>query len=242
MSNHFLKTCKNCLLNIHPLFHTCPICKTDNPFITNTCPICLDDVSEKDMHILSCQHFMHKKCYLKLLKDANKKCPECKREIYNQYKCSICCNYLKLDESDCDTFRSLKCGCLFHYDCIKKHRKINCNNCSTEINHKNMEPLSYIYFENAYKRWIGKIQKCKDENCNQQGNPIRYGYCIFHKKEKISETIFINALTFFSRFIIENDENKRINEFYKIIDFCSKKIITEENINEMYQKYIEINS
>ena len=54
----------------------------------NTCPVCLDTIKEYDGKILSCNHKIHEKCYIDIVKRGNYfiKCPMCRNVNTNMKK------------------------------------------------------------------------------------------------------------------------------------------------------------
>lgn len=216
--------CKNCGLGIHPEFKKCPFCDTEDPLNNRICCICLDTIKEIDKHILNCKHFLHKNCYISMLKSCHsKKCPICRQKILTEkQECGICQKTLNMDESSCETFRSLNCFCCFHYSCIKKHKFVECLNCNIQIDCENIEALSYLYLQNGYEKWIGNIPKCKKEDCGNRANPKRFGYCCLHKDKMCTNRAIILAFVYFTRYINEPIEKNRQNIFEKLVEFCDK--------------------
>lgn len=220
-----LDPCKNCGLGIHPGFTTCPMCKTEDPFDKKTCSICLDTISQEDEKQLDCLHILHKICYESLIRNKSYKCPLCRQDFaLDNTKCGLCNKDVKMDESLCETFRSLECGCLFHYECIQKERIVGkCKNCNKWNKFENIEALSYLYLQNAYEKWIGQMPKCCQEGCQNRGNPKRLGYCIRHNEYTTTNIAIIIAFKYFTKFIREPIYWKREHIFSKLVNFCDSK-------------------
>ena len=249
MSDYFnpFQLCKNCSTGIHPDFSFCPICKIDNPFDNITCFICLDIIPENEKIKLNCKHYLHKKCYYKLLINKNYYCPVCKVEFLpSNINCGICLKAVNLNESECDIFKSLQCKCFFHYKCLKIQKNNICKNCEKIIDCQEIKALSYNYLLNGYCKWVGRLPRCKFSNCFSKCNPRRFGFCQKHNSKYFcSKRTMKLSLMFFTRYIYENNEINRQKIFELIIlffnEYYSNKFIHKFNfmkIKEEFENYI----
>jgi len=197
-----------------------------------TCPICFDDISDEDEYVLSCNHILHKKCSLLLMHSKiEKKCPKCRHCILNPdisflpdftMECSICCREMKFDPALCDLVVSNDCGCYFHYDCIKEMEKIGCRRCGCDVDRKNIDAMSYLYFDTGYEKWVGKIQCCRKSDCWKIGNPKRFGYCINHQQKIARNCSVILSFIFMIRYCRNQDQNIRRETFNYLLYFFDK--------------------
>lgn len=138
----------------------------------NTCPICLDEM--KDPKILSCNHKIHEKCYLDLIKRGNIfiKCPMCREtntsieRNRNDYKDNI----LKILSNVNDDGTIWNCICKTRasrgregYSCKNKASILNYGMCKfhnketlLEKDLKLMERYIYLIFSQR-NGWLSKI-------------------------------------------------------------------------------------
>ena len=196
----------------------------------NDCCICLEeldkDAVKEDIVYLQCFHKMHKECFSSFMKSsAAKKCPLCRNSInidIDYYTCGICNEKITSKPEDCDTLRSEECGCIFHFKCIKSIREFYCKTCNRTINTENVDALTYLYFANAYDKWIGCEQKCKKEGCYNRGNPKRLGFCCNHNSTMVTNISVILSFGYIIRYVYDLDTNKRSEIFIKLIDYMYK--------------------
>lgn len=200
------------------------------------CSICLQKIHKKELHTLRCNHKLHEKCYKNLLKsDCVNRCPLCRRDIIENWAinqednlenirsgiyCSICDNELDFNEENCDVIKSNDCGCFYHYGCLKEKRKRGLNGtcgCGQEVNYENVDMLSYLYFLNGYLKIVGKMKCCKFAGCNIEGNPKRWGYCAEHHSMMTTNIAFALSLQIMTRYVMEEEEEKRRKIFYGIL-------------------------
>lgn len=215
--------------------------------LEDECSICLQKIYSKEVKILRCNHKLHRKCYEKLLEsNCQNKCPLC-REDFNQnwntplpisnsserltlenilneigsgVCCSICNNVLDLNEENCTVVKSNSCGCFYHFGCLKDKRRLslmgNCS-CGKDVDFRDVDMLSYLYFLNGYKSIVGEIKQCKCENCNTEGNPKRWGYCSYHNSSITTNIAFALSLQLMTRYVLEDDVKRRMDIFYRIL-------------------------
>lgn len=212
-----------------------------NQFEQNDCCICLETISKIDEKILNCLHVIHNQCYESFMKSpAKKSCPLCRKNILDRNQiCNICNNEIVFDESFCNVFQSMDCGCFFHYDCIKSKGTLNCVTCNKDINSENIKALSYLYFENGYRKWIGPILRCHHEECQNTGNPKRFGYCSIHNQYQTTNIAVKLSFIYFTRFVNGPIERGQyiFEEIVKYMD-ANFKYGREEEIDFAYVKSI----
>lgn len=223
--------------------------------LDDDCAICLQSMYSKKVKKLGCNHLLHTTCYDALISsNCNKTCPVCRYDLSapilqitssqvvssNQKICAICKIGIELNEEACDIVKINECSCYSHYNCIKKIRKQKehkfCN-CGQEINSENIDLLNYSYLENAYKKIIGEIKKCKEKSCKKNGNPCCYGYCEIHSREKVSNTTFSLTLQFMTRNLKSESKSKRLFYFYRVmITLESYKLKQHNTIDDAIEK------
>jgi len=230
----------------------------------NTCVICLEDIREKKIKNLCCNHKLHKKCFKLFINSpsCNKQCPTCRADISGdipipqpqesirriasfmellrepmptiQHKCSNCNKNVNVSEESCQAIKS-PCGCYFHFDCIKNIDIIQCNKCNITIERKMMNSISYLYFETGYLTWIGPILICKQRGCHSRCNPKRFGYCAEHNKSLASNKAVILTLQYFVKFV--KLQNNKQEYFNKVLNFM---YVNYEHVDEWLMDFNEI--
>jgi hypothetical protein len=198
--------------------------------VLDTCPICLENIREKQTHVLKCKHQLHKVCYNSLLENNIHRCPSCREDfIKKEIKiCQFCNISMEIDESNCNIVKSDKCNdCYFHYNCFKQHcldnnNSIECRNCNITINLENISALSYFYFKNGYERWVGPIKKCKEINCNQICSPMRFGYCHIHKSDETTNKSIAKTFEYIIKYTNIIDQEEKYKIFYKVLYYMEK--------------------
>lgn len=192
--------------------------------MSETCSICLEEIPQNEIYILKCSHKLHNNCYNSLMKsNGTKKCPLCRTDIVNTSCCSLCNQEMNFKYEACEVFLAKDCGCYFHYNCLKREKKrdIFCVKCEKDINIENIEALSYLYFNEQYVKWIGSYPRCKENDCTWIGNPQRFGYCSKHGITTATNRATMLAFVFFTRFINEDNLEKRQNIFVKIVEYMN---------------------
>jgi hypothetical protein len=201
-----------------------------------TCSICMCEISDEPK-VLPCSHIIHENCYNALIKSKiSKKCPLCRENIIPDIdKCRICKEVVSMKEEDCDTIRSLDCGCYFHFDCLMNERRkkggFYCDHCDVVSSGDNIEPLSFSYFKNGYLKWVGEKVDCKNYRCFNKGNPQRRGYCNAHGRNyEASNCAVILAFSYILRFV-NNPVNERANIFLEILSYMD----TNHRLHRLHQ-------
>lgn len=189
------------------------------------CSICYTDIKEKDKKILRCSHILHQNCYEKLLKsDCTKCCPLCRVDFSQKsshsvlnfvLNCGICGEDMDCNESECDIVKSVNCRCFYHLDCIMaKEGNFSCS-CGMNVNRKETDLLSYLYFTTGYRKIVGEIGNCKNPGCNNRESPKRFGFCDICSRKSASNMSFAIALQILYRYVIGSEN--RIDIFRNIL-------------------------
>ncbi len=188
------------------------------------CPICQDNIGFDGIKVLSCSHKMHKVCYKKMLYCCSqKKCPVCRNEIVeDEMECGCCLRVIDIRPEMCNVLKSEDCGCLFHYNCVKSGRRIECKNCDRIIDTERVIGLTYVYFDNAFKNWVGRYYECMQNGCVLNGNPRYDGYCVNHKRREASNNAIILSLKYFVKYVYESDGYTKYLIFLKLIQYMNK--------------------
>ena len=189
---------------------------------TEICSICLENI-EEDKCQLDCNHSLHTNCYNSLIKSSNsRKCPLCRADFkIKTMICTLCNCEMDCDQYKCDVLISEECGCMFHYDCLRKSRTVECVKCDKTLSTEKFTAISFLHFENAYLKWVGKIQLCRDQTCFKMCNPARFGYCYQHKKQLSSNKAIVLTFNYFIRYVYETDVKRRNEIFYEILSYMN---------------------
>jgi len=201
----------------------------------NPCCICLQDLNN-DIEVLTCNHKLHKNCYKSLMKStAQKKCPMCRVDIkYATNVCGICNQEMNLNPQSCECIISGDCGCIFHYNCMKEiTEKTYCTRCDIEIYRKNFNAMSYLYFPEGHRMWIGDRLKCLHSGCNNYGIPNNYGYCHFHSIASSTNRAIVSSFAYMIKYVSSQNSTERNLIFLKSIKYMNEnyKLADIEEIN-----------
>ena len=132
----------------------------------------------------------------------------------------ICSTDVDLRPYKCEAFLATDCGCIFHYNCIKKvEPSYQCTKCEKLINLENIEALSYLYLNEGYLSWIGPYSKCREYNCPNEGNPKRFNYCLNHNETLTTNRAVILTFHYFTRFVRDTDQSKKNYIFLKVLEY-----------------------
>mgnify|MGYP003344447326 CR=1 FL=1 len=188
------------------------------------CPICQDELDIRvGIKVLDCSHKMHKNCYRQFICNCSqKKCPICRIEIVdNNAECGFCLTRIDSTPEKCEALQSEECGCLFHYNCVKSGRSIECKNCNRMIDTEKVIGLTYVFLDNAFRNWVGRYYVCMQNGCSLNGNPRFDGYCIKHKRSEASDNAIILSLKYFVKYVYESDGYSKYLIFLKLIQFMN---------------------
>lgn len=213
----------------------------------HTCSICLENIREKQIKDLPCKHKLHIDCYDAFMtSNCLKQCPTCRIDLVPQngetrsnlrlsqltiqniissgsINCSVCNQTIDLDESACDIVYSNQCRCFFHFDCVRFNDTINCQKCRVNVSRESLDALSYLYFETGYKKWVGKIPKCKITDCKNISNPKRHGYCREHCGYIMQNSSIIITLQYFVKYVKNTNEIQRQKIFELVSEYVNRR-------------------
>jgi len=210
----------------------------------NTCPICIQNIREKKIKNLECNHKLHIKCFNEMISSPhfNNKCPICRTDIDledtieliqpsfqfqdgDKKKCGFCQEIITLNINDPNIIKS-SCSCYFHFDCIKDKKNILCINCNIQVLRKKMNPLSYNKLDDCYNKWIGPISPCRQEGCTNHSDFQRYNYCLIHGMEKATINEIILTLQYFVKFIKERKNKTKLFGKVLYLIHSNNKLLT----------------
>lgn len=189
-----------------------------------TCSICLDEINSENKLKLGCDHILHKTCYEILVRNrCQRKCPLCRKAFdYKSNICSLCNEEMDMDITKAQYMVSEECGCSFHYKCLRRSKNVYCVICDRSISTEKIYGLNYLLFDNCYRSWIGEFGMCKSWNCSRKCNPARLGYCMDHNPELASNKSVILSFYYFTRFVYEENEEKRRYIFNEILEYMNR--------------------
>ena len=73
--------------------------------------------------------------------------------------------------------------------------------CGMNVNRKDTDLLSYLYFTTGYRKIVGEIGECKNRGCHRQESPKRFGFCDDCSRKSASNMSFAIALQMVYRYI-----------------------------------------
>ena len=180
-------------------------------FTNEECCICYENIKKDEIIVLPCSHKLDIKCYDKYKESIKQRiscsfnCPMCRTPIEQEVcQCKICNEIL--DKESVNYMKNIKCGCEFHYTCYNENntnyyreKRHKCIICLEEHNEEDLEVYSYLYFPEGYQLWVNDLKSCRDNNCNNNGNPKSGNYCSLHRKYTVKNREVIKAFKYFTQ-------------------------------------------